>query len=217
MGKGDVQLLCDNMDDNVCWITGCSSITIQGVHARHTNPTEDERCYGNVFGIDSSDDIKIINCEIHGCGAIGVYVYNSDNVELRDNHIHDNRFWAVQFEGEGLLSEDHQIEGLTLEGNTMERNGCQEGVVYAEDFTIASFIGIEDVDYIYFLFKESEHGDTIRFLVSDECEECYPILHDPDGHRGVTMEIEWEEVGAIMLGTEECVRMKRIASILILD
>jgi parallel beta-helix repeat protein len=217
IGDGDVYLLCDNMEDTVFWISGCRTVAIRNVHARHTDPGEDERCYGNVFGIDTSDDIVIANCEIHGCGAIGVYAYNSNNVEIRDNHIHHNRFWAVQFEGVGLLSEDRSVAGLTMHGNTMEHNGCEEDVVYAEGFSIASFIGIEDIDYIYFHFEDDETGDTLQFLVSDDCDECFPILHAPDSYSGETMEVEWEEVGILAPGTEECVRMKRIVSILILD
>ncbi len=217
MGKGDVYLLCDNMEDNVCWITGCRGITVRNVHAKHTDPAEDERCYGNVFGIDTAEDIVITDCEIHGCGAIGVYVYNSDSILLKDNHIHDNRFWAVQFEGRGLLDEDEMIEGLILEGNIMERNGCEEDVVYGEGFSIASFITIEEGDAIYAFFKEDETGDTLRFLVTEDCYECSPILYDAGEHRGETMEVEWEAVGIIIPGTDECVKIKRISSILILD
>lgn len=217
IGTGDVQLWCDNMNDNVFWISGCRGVTVQNVRARHTNPAKDERCYGNVFGIDSSDDIFITNCEIHGCGAIGVYVYNSDRVELRDNHIHDNWLWAVQFEGEGLNGEHHGIDGLTMEANILECNGCQEGAVYGEGFTIGSFIGVEDPDSIYFFFECDEQGDTLRFLVSGECENCFPLLQDPDEYRGATMEVEWDEVGIVFPGTEECGRIKRIRSILVLD
>lgn len=122
IGKGKVELICDNMTDNVMWITSCRDIKIKNIKARHTNPTKDERCYGNVFALDNSDNVTIENCDINGCGAIGVYILGGSGILLRGNHIHNNSLWAVQFNGTGYLREIPDLEGLHFENNIIENN-----------------------------------------------------------------------------------------------
>jgi hypothetical protein len=60
LGEEGSKLICDSEIENVMWIVNCDRITISGLSATHTEPTEDERCYGNVFGIDGCDDIICI-------------------------------------------------------------------------------------------------------------------------------------------------------------
>ena len=217
-GKGDVQLLCNNMDDNVFWIVSSRDVIVRNVRTRHTDPTEDERCYGNVFGIDSSDDIIIEDCEIDGCGAIGVYICVSDNVTLKNNHIHDNTIWAFQFDGVGFLEEVHTIAGLFLEGNLIENNGTySDGLVLEEGFTVATFIGTEEVDYLYFLLVSQESGDTVSYLISSACENCFDVGNASISYIGTTMEIEWEEVEVYIEEIGEVLVVKRIRDIVILD
>jgi parallel beta-helix repeat protein len=217
-GKGDVRLICSNMEDNVFWIINSKNITVRGVRAKHANPTEDERCYGNVFGIDCSDDIIIEDCEIHGCGAIGVYIYISEDITLRNNYIHDNTIWAYQFDGVGFLKETSTIASLFLEGNTIENNGRRkDGLVVEEGFTIATFIGVEEGENTCFLFASEENGDTVRFFISDECEKCLDIENDPSGYIGSTMEIEWQLVESFIEERDDFITMKRIHDIVVLE
>ena len=123
IGRDNVELVCTNMDDNVMWIVTCSNITIKNIKARHTDPTKDERCYGNVFAIDTSRIITIENCDINGCGAIGVYSMGGSKIMLRQNHIHNNSLWAVQHNGVGYLQAVDNMDDLYFEDNIIENNG----------------------------------------------------------------------------------------------
>lgn len=123
LGREKVELVCTNMDDNVMWILTCNNIRIRNIKARHTNPTKEERCYGNVFALDSSTKVIIDDCEINGCGAIGVYASGCKDVLLRRNHIHNNSLWAVQHNGVGFLGEVDHIEDLRFLDNKIENNG----------------------------------------------------------------------------------------------
>ena len=122
-GRGNVELICNNMEDNVMWIVTCNNIEIKNIKARHTNPTKNERCYGNVFALDMSTDVTIEDCDINGCGAIGVYILGGGKILLRNNHIHNNSLWAVQLNGIGYLHEAENLEGLRFAGNVIENNG----------------------------------------------------------------------------------------------
>lgn len=147
LGEEGTTLICDSQIENVMWIVNCDRITVSGFTATHTEPSEDERCSGNVFGIDGCDDITIENCEINGCGAIGVYTFLVDGIVLRNNFIHDNTLWAVQHEGNDLLLENHYIDGLTMEGNTVLNNGGRQLDMvydYGAEVREITFVSIPD-------------------------------------------------------------------------
>jgi parallel beta-helix repeat protein len=192
-GSGNVVLTCSNMDDNVFWIINSSDITIRNLTARHTDPPEDALCVGNVFGIDSSDDIVIENCDIQGCGAIGVYIWNSMNIVLRNNYIHDNTIWAVEFEGLGFLSDDQDIDGLTFDGNRIENNGRPVVDEFIGGIIEAEFLGVEINSDVYLRFSDPADGSSIYFLHSPDCEKCTAIIADHNRYIGKYMRIEWQE------------------------
>lgn len=43
------RLICNSRTGNVMWIINCDRITVSSLCASHTEPTEDQRCYGNDF------------------------------------------------------------------------------------------------------------------------------------------------------------------------
>lgn len=121
-GEGHCKVIAENTDDNVMWIITCHNITIRNLHATHTKPSEDERCYGNVFALDMGRDITIENCDINGCGAIGVYIFGTRHVVLKDNFIHDNTLWAIDDDGHRMNSEE-ESDNILFEGNRYANNG----------------------------------------------------------------------------------------------
>lgn len=124
-GQGEVELVCTSMNNNVLWLFNSEGIQLRNMKLRHTDPPEGLYCTGNVIGLDGCQDITIANCEINGCGAIGVYSYISNGLFLRGNHIHHNSFYAVEFDGVGLLSATDSISGLSFEDNLIEMNGLR--------------------------------------------------------------------------------------------
>jgi parallel beta-helix repeat protein len=103
LGEGECKLICNNIDDNVFWIITCKNVIIKNIHATHTQPAEGLSCVGNVFALDMGSGITIEGCDINGCGAIGVYIFGTTNICLKDNKIHDNTIWAVEQDGYGIL------------------------------------------------------------------------------------------------------------------
>jgi len=202
LGEEGTTLICDSEIDNVMWIINCDRITVSGLTATHTEPTEDERCYGNVFGIDGCDDITIENCEINGCGAIGVYTNLVDGIVLRNNFIHDNTLWAVQHEGNDLLLENHYIDGLTMEGNTILNNGGRQlDMVYCAGSSSAEFEGVlNENGYLIFLFRNPAGERIDSCYVVPGCERPWlEIYQNPEDYTGRILEYEWRDVLTIFM------------------
>lgn len=97
---------------------------------------EEYECHGAVLRIKDSEYVKIINCELNGCGAIGVAGYNSKNIIVRNCFIHHNSFNAFYFQGcakviiQSSIIEDnanfiqmYDIESLEMRDNVLRRNG----------------------------------------------------------------------------------------------
>lgn len=196
-GEEGATLVCSSMLENVMWIVYCDSVTVSGFTATHTQPSKEQRCCGNVFALDSSDGITIRDCEISGCGAIGVYTFNCGDVLLEDNFIHGNTRWAVQFEEEGLMREDSSIPGLTMEGNTLFNNGGRYyGTELASGISMALFAGITDEDGYMVLEFRGGPDDRVRVCyLSPSCRGPWlELFRDPQRYEGSMIRYEWREV-----------------------
>ena len=123
IGIGKPQLLCTSTTQNVFYITS-EDVTVRNIYASHVKPNAHVNCSGNVFSISNADNTTIENCDINGCGRVGVYIRGTGNVILKNNFIHNNSLCAVQLEGinynQAFVSED-----VIFINNRMERNGKQ--------------------------------------------------------------------------------------------
>lgn len=202
LGDEGSRLICDSQIDNVLWIFNSDRITVSGLCATHTEPSEDESCTGNDFGIDCCNDITIENCEINGCGAIGVYTNLAHGILLRNNFIHDNTIWAVQYEGNGLLIESNHIEGLIMEGNTILNNGGRQlDMFHCAGSTTGEFMGVTNEDgYLRFAFKDLMYGEIDTCYIVPGCEGPWlEITQNPDDYIGSDLEYSWREVMSCLL------------------
>lgn len=123
IGVGKPQILCTSKEQNVLWVLS-GHIVIKNLKLSHIKPEYWSYCTGNVLALDWADDILIENCDLNGCGRIGVYMFSATNVVLKKNWIHDNSLSAVQIDGEDLFSATEEYPGIVkFEGNKIEKNG----------------------------------------------------------------------------------------------
>ena len=88
------QVLLDDVYSDVLELNNCSDIRILGGFFRHVDPLEEYDCHGGVIIIDSCSNITIDNCTVSGCGAIGFWIGDSENIEIQHCLIEDNSFAA---------------------------------------------------------------------------------------------------------------------------
>ena len=113
--EGDVWIIVDDVNESVINISKKSkSIFIRDIKARHKKPLKEYACNGAVIRINDSTGVKIMGCELNGCGAMGVemadakkifisgcyihknswtafYIYNSSNIKITYNKIENNK------------------------------------------------------------------------------------------------------------------------------
>ena len=135
-GIGEVWLISEDYYSEVLSLEDCSSIEIQGLRATHREWSAEYACNAAVIGLSRCSGIAIEGCEMNGCGSMGVamersreilisgcyihhnnycalYIYDSDDITVRQNTIVDN----------ASLLAGYDIGSLEMEGNTIAGNG----------------------------------------------------------------------------------------------
>jgi hypothetical protein len=123
MGDGDVELVCTNKGDNVMTIINSQNVKVRNLKMRHADPPPGIFCTGNVIAVDGCRYIGIEDCELNGCGAIGVYAVITEKLTLKRNHIHNNSSYAVQADGIGVQAETDTLKNVRFVQNVIENNG----------------------------------------------------------------------------------------------
>lgn len=122
-GKGNVEILCTNMESNVIWIGG-TNITIKNIKAKHIKPGFYAECTGNVIYIDMGENIHIENCDLNGCGRIGINIQGGSHIVIRKNLIHDNTECAVKVDNIRYFgTTNDNPEKVRFIDNTIYNNG----------------------------------------------------------------------------------------------
>ncbi|MBN1942507.1 MAG: right-handed parallel beta-helix repeat-containing protein [Phycisphaerae bacterium] len=93
-------------------ITDSQGVTVTGLRARHEKPLASYNCHGPVISVQDSRDVRIENCELNGCGAIGVSAVRS-TLSIVNCHVHHNTFNAFYFSS---------CQEVTVVGNLVEHN-----------------------------------------------------------------------------------------------
>lgn len=123
-GEGNVELLCNNYNDDVIQTFQSSDITFKNLHMRHTD-SDDDICAGAVISLSECYRITIKDCDINGCGSVGVWMADCQKIELRNNHIHRNWRCAIMIDFEKEYNRAVPLFPVVRYfSNTIEFNGA---------------------------------------------------------------------------------------------
>ncbi len=117
-GNGST-LIMNSLSENVIHLTGCTNIKLLNFKATHIEPSGPTGCTGNVLYMDNCSEVLVQDCDLNGSGIVGIAAYNVDNLQVKDNYIHENSQYSIIYQGPSLL----------LANNTFEDNG-NDNVIY---------------------------------------------------------------------------------------
>ncbi len=130
------RILVKDVNADVVSVLQSEGISIKNFHLRHVNPLEEYQCHGVVIRVKDSNDILVTNCELDGCGAVGVSGWSSKNILVRNCHVHHNTFNAFYFqscadvkiqssvvEDNGNFIQMYDTSSLEMRDNVIRRNG----------------------------------------------------------------------------------------------
>ena len=103
-------LILESTDDNVIEVINSSRLAIVGIHARHAKPSGPVGCLGSVILIENSEQVEIAESELDGSGIVGIAAYDSPDLLIRDNYIHNNSSYPVVYQGPSVTFMDNRFE-----------------------------------------------------------------------------------------------------------
>ncbi len=193
-GRGQVNLYCKELYENVMWITG-TNIHVKNIHMKHFVPgtMEGQNCSGRVIGFDGAHNVTIEKCDLNGCGLAGLHDnLGNSNILIKNNYIHNNSVGAyTNIDGEIWQEEidDHPVfyfKNNRIVNNGPDRSPESDG---STDYVIScpSAYEAELVQYIEGLREEwkevpnpllvryrgYEIGDYVHILFEDENGKIY--------------------------------------------
>ncbi len=106
-------LIMKSMSDDVILIENSDNIVLKNFKATHIEPQGPTGCTGNVVHIEGGSNILIENCELNGCGIVGLAAYSTKGLKVVKNYIHKNSKYGIIYQGSSI-----EINKNTFENNT---------------------------------------------------------------------------------------------------
>lgn len=130
-GKGNVDIQLTDANDAVFMIYGSKNVTVRNLHLKHYVPDENQVCTGGVLNLANTDNVTVEQCDLNGCGVVGISGWGNTGLKIRNNYIHDNSTAGISLvspTGEDLqiVNGEMPLEGIELEGNRIEQNGSRQ-------------------------------------------------------------------------------------------
>ena len=139
-GKDDTVLLAEPRYACVLRFRECESILLSGFTAGHSEAPG--YCTGNVLDLYTCTGVTVSDCGLFGCGVIGVYAVNCEDLQLRQTEIYECAYagadlttcWNVFFEGCSIHDCDEGRNYIFLRGGDCSWDGepLQEGCILIE-------------------------------------------------------------------------------------
>ena len=126
--EGDVTISAVPRYADVLYFKGCKDIALYDLTVGHTQ--EPGQCAGGVLNFDYCDNVLVNDCELYGCGIMGVQAKQCRTLHVTDTHIYDCSYGAVQLEScRDVLFDDCEIDGCYAYTGLFEFIGCTECAV----------------------------------------------------------------------------------------
>lgn len=78
---------------NVLRFNHCDGLTVKNLHVGHTEQTE--ACEGGVISLINCDDVSIENCDLYGCGTMGVDANQCWNLQVTGCSVHHCSYGGI--------------------------------------------------------------------------------------------------------------------------
>lgn len=86
-GQGKTSILTEYAAADVMQLDQCKNVTLEGLSMGHTQRID--ACEGFVLDLQGCEAATLNDLDLYGCGAIGLYSYDSRDIALQNCNIHD--------------------------------------------------------------------------------------------------------------------------------
>ena len=145
-GNG-AEIVIEDILADVLLFEGCEYITLSGIKVGHIKSMPEYVCEGSVTCFYSCNGINIENCDLYGCGAVGIYASDTKKISVSDSKIHECSYSGIWLSGNSSanvsgteFSDSNHMSGFIRTDNSkISLADCSIHDITCEDSFIDSF------------------------------------------------------------------------------
>ena len=141
------EIVIDDILSDVLLFDNCSYIELNGLRVGHTKSLPEYTCEGSVTSFYSCQNINIENCELYGCGAIGINAYDTKKIKVSGGRIYDCSYTGIWL-SDGSTAEvsktefcdsNHMSGFIRTDNSKISLTECSIHDIICEDIFIDTF------------------------------------------------------------------------------
>lgn len=189
--EGNAEIAINDKTADVLSFEKCGNITLSGLTMGHTTSYDEYQCEGSVVRFTICDNINVNNCNLYGCGAVGIYADNVKNLNVTGGKIYDCTYtgiWLTDNSDANIKKTEffdsvHSSGFLRIDNSTINCTDCNirnivcsdwaEGFIETFDWTFddsgkSSEITFTNCVFSNNTFKKITNGET-KHLTFNNC------------------------------------------------
>ncbi len=145
-GNG-AEIVIEDILADVLMFEGCEYIELDGIKAGHIKAMPEYMCEGSVTSFYSCRGVNIKDCDLYGCGAVGICAYDTKNISVSGGKIHDCSYSGIWLSGGSSASvsgtefsdSSHMSGFIRTDNSKITLTDCAVHDIACEDAFIDSF------------------------------------------------------------------------------
>lgn len=136
-GENRTKLFCLDSTDNVMWIQSSINFSLNNLNLKHEKLGADRSfsCTGGVIALESCANVTIENCDLNGCGQVGLIDYgNHESIYVKNSVIHNCSLAAYKDFNQNLFWQPTEETSFRFINTQMYDNGGYDHDEEKEDY-----------------------------------------------------------------------------------
>lgn len=169
----NAQIVIDDIYADVLLFKNCEYIELKGISVGHIKSMPEYMCEGSVTTFYSCSNIYIEDCDLYGCGAFGIYAYDTKKITVSGGKIHDCSYTGIWLSdgstadvSETEFCDSNHMSGFIRTDNSkISLTDCSIHDIVCEDSFIDSFDSSgtpSDITIKNCTFEKISYGDFIN-------------------------------------------------------
>lgn len=156
-GAGNSSIEVDPRYSYCLYFINCKNCRVENLTIGHS---EYGSCSGGVIGVKNGSNLKVLNCDLYGCGTYGFDIMDSRNLDIRNCKVHDCTYGILMMNGSS---------GIHFTTCDFFRN---------KEYDLIEGRNCNDIDFSYCRFYDNENCQVLfnfdtRFALQG-CEIHHP-------------------------------------------
>ena len=185
--EGNAEIAIDDKDADVLSFMDCKNITLDGLTMGHTISYDQYQCEGSVVRFMACDNIRVNNCNLYGCGAVGIYADAVKYLNVSGGKIYDCTYtgiWLINQSDATVTKTEfcdsvHASGFIKLDNSTINCTDCNTHNIVCRDWA-EGFIDTMDwydepskITFTHCVFSDNTFeritNEETKFLTFNNC------------------------------------------------